>query len=663
MMQLLIPLGLLGLIGILALILIYIIKPNYQTKHVSTTYVWKLSLKYRKKRIPTSTIRNILLFLCQVLALTAMALILAQPAIVHSNATDEYDTIAIIDSSASMYAGTDGETRFDRAMEGARTLSEETMQSGGYASVILADGTPAFLGRRVSSKNRSLLLDEFTAIEEGKITCSYGASDIDAAMLLSEDVLAENPSAKIYLYTDTEYSHIPENVTVVPVTEQDEWNVAILSVKTELVDGYYQIAVEVASYGDAKELGVRLDVTGADADEHSIRGIIRENVLCDDYCTGGSVKTVIFCAGGGVDSNNVFYYDLDSASSSGSESQVRKKFYSYKSLHVSLEMNDTDSFTVDDNYYLYDGRKETVKVLYASTDPNPFFTSALDTLKELFENRWTLEVEEVPKGRDWQAYMAGYDLYIFEHKAPEVLPGDGAVILADPDAAPRDIGLTMRSVVDHLGRMVTCNNKVTHPVTEYLEVGNIAFSRYTVFDFENSFEALFSIDSDPLLLMQNDKSSKIAVMPFSVHYSDIALRPEWLILLYNIFDYFLPATVNKASFEVGEEVVLNARGPRVTYSDTKDPVEEFPASLKFDLPGTYTLRQELYFPGKGPVNVNIYVYAPAEESNLWAVKDRLEDPYKTEVVGEQYDDLLVVFTAILFALVMLEWILHSKEGR
>ena len=65
-MTLLVPLGLLGLLGVVALIIIYIIRPNYQQKFISSTYIWKLSLKYRKKRIPTSKLRNILLILCQV---------------------------------------------------------------------------------------------------------------------------------------------------------------------------------------------------------------------------------------------------------------------------------------------------------------------------------------------------------------------------------------------------------------------------------------------------------------------------------------------------------------------------------------------------------------------------------------------------------------------
>ena len=78
-MKLLTPLGLLGLIGVVALIIIYLIRPNYQQKYISSTYIWKLSLKYKKKRVPISKLRNILIIICQILALVTCALILAQP--------------------------------------------------------------------------------------------------------------------------------------------------------------------------------------------------------------------------------------------------------------------------------------------------------------------------------------------------------------------------------------------------------------------------------------------------------------------------------------------------------------------------------------------------------------------------------------------------------
>ena len=49
-MTLLTPLGLIGLLGVVALIIIYIIKPNHQQKFISSTHIWKLSLKYKKKK-------------------------------------------------------------------------------------------------------------------------------------------------------------------------------------------------------------------------------------------------------------------------------------------------------------------------------------------------------------------------------------------------------------------------------------------------------------------------------------------------------------------------------------------------------------------------------------------------------------------------------------
>ncbi len=649
MMSLLLPLGLLGLLGVLALILIYVIKPNYQTKHVSTTYVWKLSLKYRKKRLPTSRVRNIILFICQLLILIAMALILAQPAIVHSNDTGELDTIAIIDSSASMYAGTENETRFDRAVEGARKLSEETIQKGGNASVILADASPTFLAQRVKQENSRILYDEFDALENGEVTCSYGSSDINAALTLSEDVLAVNPSAKIYLYTDVQYSYIPENVTVVSVAETGEWNAAVLSATSELVDGFYVITVEVANYGNNRELEVQLNISGADAQDSTASGR-SISVSQSVYCDGDAVKTVVFCDGGGADTENIIYYDLGTSD----------RFYSYRSIRVSVD--EDDYFRTDNNFSLYDGQKELIKVLYASTDPNPFFTSALDSLKALFANRWQLQVDEVPKGQEFP--QSGYDFYVYEHTAPDVLPLDGAVLLADPDRAPAGTGLRLRTIkATANGSLIPCDGMTAHSVTQYLVPEYIQVSRYTVFDFESDYEALLTIGSDPLLLVENQKNIKIAVLPFSVHYSNIALQPEWIILLYNIFNYFLPTTVNGTAFEVNEDVVLNARGPRVTYSDTADPVEEFPATLKFSIPGTYILRQELYFTDKDPVNVSIFVRAPRAESNLWAVEDTLEDPYKENYSGFSYDDLLIYLAAALVALLFLEWILHSREGR
>ena len=150
-MTLLTPLGLLGLVGIIILIIIYIIKPNYQQKVISSTYVWKLSLKYRKKKIPVNKLRNFLIILCQVLILTAAALILAEPVQVIKQKAEHREVIAIIDSSASMRTATGGETRFERAVNLVSELTDDVMGNSGTVSVILANENPSFLAERCTS--------------------------------------------------------------------------------------------------------------------------------------------------------------------------------------------------------------------------------------------------------------------------------------------------------------------------------------------------------------------------------------------------------------------------------------------------------------------------------------------------------------------------------
>ena len=107
-------LGLLSLISLIILLIIYILKPNYQQQFISSTYIWKLSLKYRKRKLPTSKLRNILLILCQVLLLVTLTAILTRPVNITKEKV-ENESIIIVDASASMRTNYDNETRFNRA--------------------------------------------------------------------------------------------------------------------------------------------------------------------------------------------------------------------------------------------------------------------------------------------------------------------------------------------------------------------------------------------------------------------------------------------------------------------------------------------------------------------------------------------------------------------
>lgn len=670
MIDLLLPLGLLGLLGIVALIIIYIIKPNYQVKYISSTYVWKLSLKYRKKRPPTSNIRNILLFLCQLLILTVMAGILAQPVLKNAEPEIGSSVIAVIDSSASMYAArksgtTSGPTRFERAVSETKELLNEVVDAGGKFSVIIADDSPEFLGREVTSSNKSLLTDDLDALANTENACAYGTADIEGALVLCKPMLEANPATRIYLYTDVDYAEVPENITLVRMSDQEgasgEWNGAILDARAEVEDGYYVLSVDIAVYGRDVNVGLKAEISGANSLDAEDAGKF-VSVSRTVFCASDAVQTVVFRNGGGQDEGNLFYYDLGDAN----------KFFSYQSIRLTLDCDD-DSFFSDNAFDLYGGQKEVIRVEYASTDPNPFFNSGLGSVRNHLASRYDLQITEIKKGED--PILEGFDFYIFEHKMPREIPTDGVILLADPDPyygeAPINAGFRVAGTADFQGRLTTLaegSDFEGHPVTKYLWADEIAVSLYNVIsDYDPSFDVLLSYGNDPMLMARNDGANQLAVMAFSVHYSNISKLPEHFLIFNNLFDWYLPSVVDGNAFEVNESIALQSRGEKIVFTGqdgSKQTIlaEELPKSITLSLPGTYTVDQTTYF-GKDIPTQRIFVKIPAAESNIFAREDELYDPYEgTEKESLAYD-LLTWLAAALVALLFAEWLLQALGNK
>lgn len=658
MMTLLIPLGLLGLLSIIALIIIYIIKPNYQQKAVSSTFVWKLSLKYRKKRLPVSKLRNILLIICQVLVLIACALILARPAIVSSSIVSKNEVIAIIDSSASMRTELMEETRFERAVKGVKSLANSVISDGGTVSVILADTESRFLAERVTSANKDVLMDELDGLisDLDDLSCSYGSSDVEKALALSEQLLDDNPTAKIYVYTDTTYTFVPEGISVVNVSDREEWNAAILNAYTQLEDGYYSLVVEVACYGRALPIELCVEVSGANAVDRNDMGVSLSFVQPVN-CIEDETITVIFRNGDKdledyeSESDNIVFYDIGSLD----------KFYSYKSIHVYID--EDDSFALDNTFNIYGGQKEVLKVQYASSLPNRFVNGALTVMQRKYEERWDIQIKEVRITADNRREIVteGYDLYIFEHVMPEVMPTDGVVILMDLDSAP--IGSNLRYEGNY--QMARADSSLTHefdhPLLNKIDANDITVSVVnSVSTNDGSYEVLMKCEDYPVAMVKNDGGSKVLVLGFSVHYSNITVLKHFPRLFINVFEYFYPATVSATAFEVNESITLNALGPELVCNAYDRPFTELPMQMYFTVPGTYTFTQTTYF-GK-EIEENVFVKIPASESNIKKVMDGLTSPYKNATQIVDISDLLLWFAVALAALLFIEWLLQAREN-
>lgn len=665
MMELLKPLGLLGLLSIVVLIIIYIIRPNFQQKLISSTFVWRLSLKYKKKRLPISKLRNILIIVCQILILAASALILTEP--VKNLSQEEYATevIAIIDASASMRASTEKTTRFETAVNRVADLSDRTLANNGTVSIILAESNAEYLIQRSTIENKDTIkstLDSLVSNTFGDIACSYGDADIEGAMALCERVLEENPSAMVYLYTDTTYDYVPTGVQVENVSQEGEWNMAILSASAELEENYYAFYVDVACYGRNTKVNVELQVQDANAQDSMDKGTKIRLVAEDVECNDDQTKRIVFInadnfQGSETESDDVVYVLIENK-----DQQV----FAYQSIHISIEnalSNEKDSFLEDNGFSIYNGQKEVVKIQYASSLPNPWVPNALSVLKQYYMDRWDLQITEVKKGGEFAT--EGFNFYIFEHSMPEKLPTDGVVLLLDPLSNPSGVGFRAEKIHNYGNQNINLVQGETHEILNNIDVDAITVSSFVEATYDDTYKALMYCDGRPVLTVKNDEDAKIAVMAFSLHYSNLAILPEFPLLINNIFNHFYPSTVSKDAFEVGEKIELNARGEALNVLRDGASEEEtltfteFPSVLEVSLPGTYTMTQTTF---GNKVKESIFVTIPMSESNIWGKEDLLTEPYRMQDDAIVNKDLLLYLATALVAILFLEWLLQIRNN-
>ena len=632
-------LGILGIIGLIVLIIIYIIKPNYQNKIISSTFVWKLSLKYKKNKIPLNKLRSILLFLCQVLVITAAALILAQPFIA-SDKVESQRKVLIIDASVSMLAETGAGNRFDVAIEEAKSEALELLENeNAEVSIILATDKPAFIIQQAGPDARAQVIEALDALADPAASspCTYGASDIPAAVKLAEEITAYAENVEVILYTDVDYVD-PGEITVVSVRDINDWNAAILDVRAIDDENSYRLEIDVACYGKNRSIRVMCDIAGLNGNPQPT------TLIADVNCDNDATQTIAF----GKIREDVI----------GAEIVEEIEILSFDQIYVRVE--ESDSFDMDNSFYLYGGRKQPLRVQYASTKPNNYFTAALMVLEDQLSYRWDVEIVRVDPEEEPSA--EGFDLYIFEHMYPTIMPTDGVVLLADPDPEnlPVTAGFRMGAIKGFYEETVL-SGADSSPIMNGITPEMITVTRYFPITSADGFSTLLTCQGDPVLIAKNDPDCKMAVMSFSMNYSNLAVMMEFPLMMYNMLEYYMPSTVTTHIFDVGSTVTLGARSETlfVTGPNLDSVFTEFPVTLELNNPGVYTVSQT---PLSGNEIVeNFYVRIPAEESNILAVVDSLQNPIYFEAEEDNNLDLLLYLAIALVVLLFAEWWLHTRE--
>lgn len=636
------PLGFLGLISIIALIIIYIIKPNYQNKQISSTFIWKLSLKYRKNKLPINKLRNIIIFLCQVLILTSASSILAQP-FFKDEAPKAQEKVLIIDASASMMAKTGSTTRFEKAVLEAKDAVRTQLElEDGKVSVILATEKAYFLAQNESPEGRDRVLaalDQLITSKNVSEVCTWGDSDVKGAIKLAEEITSVSESVEVVLFTDVKYIDAGR-VTVVPVNDVNDLNVAILDVRAINDENYYRFEIDIASYGANDTVRVICEIAGINETTEKLE------LVADVRCDYDQVTTVAFGKIPEVE-EELFVEILEDI-----------EVTSYENVYV--HVNEKDALDTDNSFYLYGGTKPTLRVQYYSETPNNYFGSALMVLRNQLKYRWNLEIVEV-QGEDTPA-SSGFDFYIYEHKMPSSLPTDGFVLLVNPDTVPTGAGFRLGGVKGFYEETPLSAAEEAHPVMNMITGAAITVTRYLPITSADGFTPLLYCDNDPVFIVKNDPNEKVAVLSFSLNFSNLPVMLEFPLMMYNLVEYFMPSTVTEFVFDVNETISLGARGEELHLSapgKDEQVFTEFPITVTLTTPGVYTTSQT---PISGVEATDyFYVKLPASESNINRSEDALAKPFFYEKTEDGGVDLLIFFAAALVLLLFMEWWLNTRE--
>lgn len=375
-MKLLNPSGLWLLLGIPVLIVIYLIRSQHEDRPVSSTYIWKLSSRFMKKRLPLQKLRRLLIFILQLLMIASVALMAARPAFI-TGKRNEY--IAIIDASASMRIADDrGVTRFERALKEVRALAD-CIDKGHRLSVILAGDKASYLLQSSESANN-------VNLALASASCGYGSCDIEQALSLIQP-LGQKAPIKVYFYTDTDHPG-SENIRIHNLNK-NEWNISVdgMRFQTGEEGEEYLVGLLTSHHRDASmHVGLRVD------------GIIHSAKTAQ--CTADTQTEVYF---------------------------LMTDIPDYETLEIFIE--EKDGLEADNRYCLCAGHQRSYHVLLASQSPL-YLQSALSAL----DNCTVSTVSTLD-----QVSLTGYDLYIFDGLYPEKYPTDGSVLQFGTEKLPQGL--------------------------------------------------------------------------------------------------------------------------------------------------------------------------------------------------------------------------------
>ena len=623
-MTFLYPIGLLGLVGIPILILVYIIKNRYTEQTVASTYLWRLSERFLKKRNPLTKLTGIISLILQLLLIATLSLSVAHPIINLPGAAREY--CFILDGSASMNMEAEGESRFDLAKNEIRDQIKSAKDGSSFTLIYVGDTTEVIVER---NDDVSRVIERLESLK-----CSSSAVSFNEALGIAQGYFDDNTSLITYLVTDSACSDT-ENVRLINVS------------RSEL-----NVSIDDLAY-------VR---TGKDT--VTVSGTVIS------YGADTKVKVELFKD---EETSALSYVDLDLIN--GVESRFTLELLLGDFYSLTARVSKEDSYALDNETTVYNIESENSYNALIVSDSPFLIKSAIETVSSA--KITVMSTKDYKNEEDRLAsndkLFGGYSLYIFDGYSPARMPEDGAVWFFGIDSNVSGSGFSVQGEVKlESGSSALAINKSTSSTVRRITAGmvgdDIYISRYIKYGVYADFTTIYSYKANPVVFTGiNDHGNREVVFAFSIHDTDMSLSIDYLALISNLLGYSFPEVIETAEYYCGESATINVvsgcesirvstPSGQIIYADVSRATSEF----LLNEVGEYTVTVNI----SGAQRPAYYLYSsvPKEERNVSVTLDYVGLNGEATDKGSdgRYDPstLLFILAAIMFTA---EWMVYCYD--
>lgn len=638
-MSFLYPLGLLALLAIPVLILIYIIKNRYTEQTVTSTYLWELSEKFLRRRIPINKLTGIISLILQILAVVLIALIVAHPILSIPGGANEY--CFILDASGSMNIQMNGSTRFEEGKKRIAEIIDGSMNGSTYTLICVGDT----VYKSTTFSDKELALE---TLYGESFEVSYSNANPNEAITLANAYYSEHPAAVVYLVTDRTYETM-EHVEPINVLGGDK-NYSVSDVKGVTAGADLTIEGNVTSYGSDVEK-ITLNVYFSEG--------VDETTGEMQYRLDGAYD--ITAEEGNIISGEEVHFELKFAGMAGYEA-------------FKLTIVQTDALALDNEVIVYNVHHENFDktlVIYGKTEDiqhnqmvykEPNFL--LWGLRAAGNNQIVTVTDEEYASN--AKYRSGYGLYIF-NDCPTVddngqfiqleMPTDGAVWIINPQNAFAGSNITVQNetVAKSPAQFSKSTNSSVKKMLEGVAQKEFELNKYIKLGINGTFTELVRCDGNPLLLTGvNANGNREVVFAFGLSASaDFTLHADFTTILAHLLSYSFPEVLEETSYYCGDTLQINVvsgcTGIRIDPPSGGDP--SYPETTNIAVAehlltetGIYTVTLIMK---EGERTFYVYSSLPKEERVLTVVEQAPFTLNKPEGTAEKLpgiiDNLLIIF--------------------